>query len=91
MGFIIYILANAIQFYLMLIMATIIISWLVFFNVVNMRNKWVYKLCMLLARVTEPVYKPIRRFIPPMAGMDFTPMIVIFGLMGLRAFLVGLL
>jgi YggT family protein len=60
-----------------LIIISVIVSWLVAFGVVNTRNPTVYRVLDILARLTEPLLRPIRRLIPPMGGMDLSPMILL--------------
>jgi YggT family protein len=71
----------ALDIYTFIIIAQVVISWLVAFGVLNMGNPQATKLMELLGRATDPVMKPIRRFIPPLGGIDVTPIIVIFGIM----------
>lgn len=61
----------------MIIIVQAIISWLVAFNVINTHNDFVRQLLTLLDRVTEPLYRPIRRFLPTSNGIDFAPMVVL--------------
>ena len=70
----------ALQVYTFLIIAQVVVSWLVAFGVVNMANPQATRLINLLGQTTEPVMQPIRRFVPPIAGLDLTPIIVIFGI-----------
>lgn len=67
-----------------------VLSLLVAFNVVNTYNEFVRRLMYALDRVTEPVLRPIRRFMPDLGGLDFSPMVLIFGLIILQKLLVGL-
>jgi YggT family protein len=60
-----------------IVIANAILSWLITFQVVNMRNRVVYGFVRGLDRVTAPLLWPLRRFIPPLGGMDFTPVILI--------------
>jgi YggT family protein len=60
-----------------LIIASVVVSWLVAFGVLNTRNDVVYRILDILNRVTEPLLRPIRRLIPPMGGLDLSPMIVL--------------
>ena len=60
-------------FYVML--AAVVASWLISFNVINMRQRGVYAIVDVLRRLTEPVLSPIRRLLPDMGGIDITPMI----------------
>jgi YggT family protein len=54
----------------------IIMSWLIGFNVINTRNQFVASLWRVLNQITEPILKPIRRIIPPVGGLDLSPIIV---------------
>lgn len=74
--------------YLFVILATVIMSWLVAFNVVNMRNRFVAIVADILQRLTEPVLKPLRRLIPSVGGLDLTPMILWLGVWFLRNLMV---
>jgi YggT family protein len=60
-----------------LIIISVVASWLVAFGVINTRNMAVYRLLDILNRATEPLFRPIRRLIPPMGGLDLSPMIVL--------------
>lgn len=76
--------SQLIEFYIWIIIASAVLSWLVAFGVVNMRNRFVYLIGDALNRLTEPVYRRIRQFLPDMGGLDLSPIILIFGLMFLR-------
>ncbi|NNC73148.1 MAG: YggT family protein [Sphingomonadaceae bacterium] len=67
-----------------------VLSWLVAFNVINTYNDGVRQFLYLLERVTNPLYAPIRRFMPDFGGIDFSPIVVILLLHLLARFLVGL-
>ena len=73
-----------IDLYVWVIIVSAVLSWLVAFDVVNMRNRFVYLVGDMLNRLTEPVYRPVRRFLPDMGGLDLSPLIVILGLWFLR-------
>jgi YggT family protein len=60
-----------------LIIANAIVSWLIAFDIVNMRNRAAFTIVRMLDRVTAPFLAPFRRFIPPIGGMDITPVILI--------------
>ena len=60
-----------------LIIISVVASWLVAFGVINTRNPTVYRLLDILNRLTDPILRPIRRLIPPMGGLDLSPMIVL--------------
>jgi YggT family protein len=67
----------------------IVLSWLVAFNVVNTHNQFVRGLLRGLDRVTEPVYRPIRKVLPDFGGLDFSPLVVIIVLLILDRLLRG--
>ena len=54
----------------------IIMSWLISFNVINTRNQFVSNVWRVLNQITDPILRPIRRVIPPMGGLDLSPIIV---------------
>jgi YggT family protein len=60
-----------------IIMIQAVLSWLVAFNVVNTRNDFVRQFLYALDRITEPLYRPIRRVLPDFGGLDFAPMVVL--------------
>ncbi|MFN3826953.1 MAG: YggT family protein [Micavibrio sp.] len=70
----------ALEIYFYIIIASVIISWLIAFEVLNVKNPQAQNLVKLLNKLTEPVYKPLRKYIPPIAGIDVTPIVVIFGI-----------
>jgi len=86
-----YILYKALEIYSYIIIATIIASWLVAFNVISMQNPTARKIVYTLGRLTDPVLRPIQRAIPSIGGIDISPIIVIFGIMLLQRLIVQLL
>jgi YggT family protein len=65
------------DFYTYIIIAAVILSWLIAFNVINTRNQIVAMIADFLYRVTEPVFRPVRSFLPNLGGIDFSPLIVL--------------
>jgi len=61
-----------------IILATVIISWLVSFNIINTRNPIVNQINQVLHTLTEPILAPIRRVMPNLGGLDFSPVVVLF-------------
>ena len=59
------------------IIASAIVTWLIAFDVISTENPQTANLVRLLGKVTDPVYKPLRKYIPPIGGIDITPIIVI--------------
>jgi YggT family protein len=60
-----------------IIIAQAIISWLVAFNVINTYNDFVRTLLSALDKLTEPLYRPIRKILPDFGGIDFSPIVVL--------------
>ena len=60
-----------------IIIIQFILSLLIAFNVINTFNPFVRSLVHALDVITEPLYRPIRRLLPNMGGIDFSPMVVI--------------
>jgi len=73
-----------ITLYIYVIIASAVMSWLIAFNVINTRNQFVYSFSQAVNSLTEPVYRRIRQFLPPLGGLDLSPVIIILGLMFLR-------
>ena len=69
-----------IDLYIWVFIISAILSWLVAFNVINMGNRFVYMLTNTLYRLTEPVLRPIRRYMPDLGGIDISPLVAIIGL-----------
>ena len=61
-----------------------VLSWLVAFNVVNTQNRFIYLAGDFFHRITDPVLRPLRRFIPTMGGIDVSPVVLILGLIFVR-------
>ena len=68
---------QVIQIYIYAVILSAVLSWLVAFNVINTRNRFVHSVGSFLYRVTEPALRPIRRFIPNLGGIDISPVILI--------------
>ena len=67
------------------IIVSAIMSWLVAFDVINLRNRLVYSVAHFLDAVTRPILRPFQRFIPPLGGVDITPIIAIIVIQALRS------
>ena len=75
-------LAVNLVFWIIIIQA--ILSWLVAFDVLNIRQPFVWQIWSGLNRMTEPMYRPIRSILPDMGGIDLSPLVVLFGLYALQ-------
>lgn len=78
---------KVIDIYTWIVIAGAIMSWLVAFGVINVRNQFIRVVVDLLYRLTEPVLRPIRRFLPNLGGVDISPVILLLGLFFIRSLL----
>ncbi|MBS8227225.1 YggT family protein [Vannielia litorea] len=69
-------------FFIML--AHVIMSWLITFQILNLRQPFVYQLWDGLNRLLEPVYRPIRRVLPDTGALDLAPLIAFVVVIALR-------
>lgn len=74
-----------------LILASVVMSWLIAFNIINLRNPFVQQLYNGLQRLTEPLLAPIRRLLPNMGGLDLSPIILLVGLQFLKLFVLDMM
>ena len=71
---------TVINIYFWIILAMVIMSWLVAFGIVNRSNQYVRQIGYALDRLTEPLLKPIRRFLPDLGGIDISPIILLIAM-----------
>ncbi len=76
------------QLVVFILFANAILSWLVMFDIVNLRNRFAYSVAQFLDRVTRPILWPFQRIIPPLGGVDITPVIAIIIIWAAQAALV---
>ena len=67
-----------------LVLFNVAMNWLINFQVLNINQPQVRKIWDLMRRIFDPIYAQIRRVIPPVGGLDFSPMVIIFGLIVIR-------
>jgi YggT family protein len=72
-----------------IVLAHVIMSWLINFQVLNLRQQLVYQIWTALQRVLDPVYSRLRRLIPLPGGVDFTPILLLFAIYALRIVLIN--
>ena len=85
---VIWLILNLLNLYFWVILITVIMSWLIGFNVINGANPYVRQISYALHRLTEPLLGPIRRMLPDLGGIDISPIILIFALMFLEKALI---
>ncbi len=76
--------------YMWAIIIHVVMGWLVAGNVINTQNRFVYGVGMALYRITEPVYRLIRRVLPQIGGLDFTPAVVILAIVLIQSLIVDM-
>jgi YggT family protein len=69
------------------IIISAVLSWLVAFDVINLRNPFAYNIVRFLDAVTRPVLRPFQKIIPTLGGVDISPIIVILILGGVQTYL----
>ena len=90
-SFIQYIVSALLQLVIWALVLNAILSWLIAFDVINLRNRFVYSFSHFLDAVTRPILRPVQRVIPPMGGVDISPIIVIIVLVGIQRFILPLI
>ena len=74
----IYLLAyELLNIYKWIVIANVIISWLVAFNVLNTQNRFVYSISEMTYRLTNPILNKIRGFLPNLGSLDISPIILL--------------
>ena len=69
------------------VIAHIIMSWLIQFQVLNLRQSLVAQLWGGLNALVEPIYSRVRRFLPQMSGIDLAPLVVLLAIFALKTIL----
>ncbi|MBB3809553.1 YggT family protein [Pseudochelatococcus contaminans] len=77
----------ALNLYTYIIIASAIFSWLIAFDVVNTRNRFVHSVVNFLYQATEPVLRPIRNVLPNLGGIDISPVILLLLVFFLQSFI----
>ena len=67
-----------------LVLAQVILSWLINFQVLNLRQPIVAQIWDGLNRLFEPIYRPIRRLLPDLGGIDLSPLVLLLGIYAIR-------
>ncbi len=83
--------STVVTLYIWALILSAVLSWLVAFNVINTRNRFIYLAGDFLHRVTEPALRPIRRYLPNLGGIDLSPIVLILLLIFARDLVIGAL
>ena len=79
------------RYYSYVVIANVVISWLIAFNVLNTGNRFVYSVLEFSYKLTNPALNLIRRYLPNLGSIDISPVILILGLNFLRNFIIEIL
>lgn len=77
--------------YTFVIIAAVVASWLIAFGVLNTSNQFVRQIVHVLYALTEPLFRQVRKIIPPIGGLDLSPIVVLIGVQFLNYVLDNLL
>ncbi len=77
------------DFYKWIVIIAVVLSWLVNFEVINLRNQLAASIVRMFYAMTEPVFRPIRQFLPDLGGLDLSPLIVFFGILFLQIIIIN--
>ena len=72
-----YLALQILKLYSYVVIANVIISWLISFNILNTQNRFVYSILELSYRLTDPILNKIRRFLPNLGSLDISPIILL--------------
>ena len=72
-----YLILQILKLYSYVVIANVIISWLIAFNILNTHNRFVYSILELTYRLTDPFLNRIRRFLPNLGSLDISPIILL--------------
>lgn len=86
--FVIFIVRALLNLLIWAIIINAILSWLVAFQVINVRHPFARNVISFLDAVTRPVLRPFQRIIPPLGGVDITPIIVLLLIQGALIYLI---
>ncbi len=72
-----YLVLQILKLYSYVVIANVVISWLITFNVLNTQNRFVYSILELSYRLTDPILNKIRRFMPNLGSLDISPIVLL--------------
>ncbi|MGE4528027.1 MAG: YggT family protein [Rhodospirillaceae bacterium] len=84
LGPLITVIQMALNLYVWLIIVQAVMSWLIAFGIINTRNRFVYLVGDFLYRITEPLLRPIRNFLPDLGGIDLSPVVLLLAIVFLQ-------
>ncbi len=81
---VLWLIVTVLDIYFWILIAAVVMSWLIGFNIINGHSDIVRQIRYALYRLTEPVLGPIRRFLPDLGGLDLSPLVALIALQFVR-------
>ncbi len=72
-----YLVLQILKLYSYVVIANVIVSWLIAFNILNTQNRFVYSILELTYKLTDPILNKIRAFLPNLGSLDISPIILL--------------
>ena len=72
-----YLFLQVLKLYSYVVIANVVVSWLIAFNILNTQNRFVYSILEFTYRLTDPVLNKIRRFLPNLGTLDISPIVLL--------------
>ena len=72
-----YLTLQILKLYSYVVIANVVVSWLIAFNILNTQNRFVYSILELSYRLTDPILNKIRRFLPNLGTLDISPIVLL--------------
>ena len=72
-----YLVLQVLKLYSYVVIANVLVSWLIAFNILNTQNRFVYSILEFTYRLTDPILNKIRRFLPNLGTLDISPIIIL--------------
>jgi len=72
-----YLVLQVLKLYSYVVIANVLVSWLIAFNILNTQNRFVYSILELTYRLTDPILNKIRRFLPNLGTLDISPIVLL--------------
>ncbi len=72
-----YLVLQVLKLYSYVVIANVLVSWLIAFNILNTHNKFIYSILELTYKLTDPILNKIRRFLPNLGSLDISPIILL--------------
>ena len=82
-----YLILQLLKLYSYVVIANVVISWLIAFNILNTSNRFVYSILEFTYRLTDPILNKIRRFLPNLGAFDISPIILLVLIEALKIFM----